>query len=341
MSFANKVLRLALLISVVALSLEINAQEETIEDVIQNALEDDGEHDAKAVLKMPSPRLYRGFSTAGFTELELLSYLLGDRRFEIRSWDYSRILEKKVSNGLRLSEALVETDKEVSRRVKAELETLGAFGFAAKNALGTAKGLPYDERSSLTLSFEIDSPGLAERFAMTSLRARIRDGETSPENLRAFIIEVSPPRPRGVLVDSEYQLASHVPASLVKGVYIGVPRDIDAGIKRNGDLKMRWLYLKVNSGRGSSQREPLRLEVYRVSYAKEKSDRVARIDNTLEIASSPHLILSPETLEKAFGSAVTGDPVLHSLVSAWRMARSHGGPPGLCSSLFGRQRASD
>lgn len=168
--------------------------------------------------------VFRGHSDPNFNLAGLAGLLRGSRDHELRSWNYSRALAKKLSSGQSSEVALAETDLEIAQSIERDIQRTSPWGYLVDQYNGTGAGKPIDTKSGTSLPGAVGEAalGTAMRYSIGQMREGRLNNKAS---YRPLVFEIDPAKAPGLpwAVDREFFFFSHVSGKAIKRIIIGVP----------------------------------------------------------------------------------------------------------------------
>lgn len=187
-----------------------------------------------------------------FSHEQMIAMLFGNRKFELRSWKFSKELEELTNSGVEFEQAVDIAEAKVLEAILTMVRAKGAEGYAEHQLHSTLKGLSVEQKKALDPTGVFFDAGEGAATAYSVVNAR----ELGLRDLS--VVRVDPQGSFGVPKTRdrrwggtlEYVLFSHVPWNQVQGL----------GLAKISD-KSNWLFLEVKSRR--SDGVPKEIEVYR------------------------------------------------------------------------------
>lgn len=172
--------------------------------------------------------LYRGAAYDQFDAGTVTRLLVGDSSAEIRSWDYSRLLEK---NRAKLSdewEAIRQTDQEIFQQIKSQVKTAKTpAAYADNQSVGTISGNDPAQKHATAIPFSATKGGAYYYTfaAWANIRTQIKkklnltDNDLQSRNIAKVFYVIDQLQPRAIPTCDEYYVLSHVPYKDMREVY--------------------------------------------------------------------------------------------------------------------------
>lgn len=195
--------------------------------------------------------LFRGITDPDYGEKELIGYLKGERKHELRSWNYTRIWQKLIQAGMSEVDATAQADLEIVREIQNDINALEVRypkrdtileKYFVEQVKGTFAGKPKDQKQSPMIPFyQGQAPIAINYYLMGDMRKQPKGA--SPLGI---LFKGKESVRRGFGFDGEYHVASHFPVSDLKGAYLAFPtknvQDRDFSV-----LHTAWYYVGVVS----------------------------------------------------------------------------------------------
>jgi len=188
--------------------------------------------------------IYRGNTDPKQSLYSLVRLLLGDRKSELRSWDYQRLLNKKLDSGLSYQQALVETDLDIANKIAAELGSKSAWDYVRAQVTGTVvKTDPSQMKQKTGSSIPTATFGDGWGKFHAGLYAGIQTQAATAVNSASIptVLEIDPSKVAGLPMRGEFFIFSHIPYSAIRGLFARIPQE--------GDRPVKWIYLLADSSR--------------------------------------------------------------------------------------------
>lgn len=170
---------------------------------------------------IPEPSLvFRGHTDPQFSLERIIRMLLGDRHYEIRSWEYSHVLNQKLNSGIRLEEAIIQSDIEIADRILAEFLKNNVSKYIQHQVKGTVVDKAPSKKYGTAIPSSMHGFGHAATYASIQLGRAVR---TSAESIW-MVIEIDARKAAGLPADfNEFYLFSHLPAQIINKATIRLP----------------------------------------------------------------------------------------------------------------------
>jgi hypothetical protein len=228
------------------------------------------------------PSVYRGFARTDFSVKSAVQLLVGNQDYMPASWDYTRLLNKKVQSGIKPIEAREQTKEEIAKSILLEIETLGLEEFLWNERYRSqqAKSLEQKEGKGSWYSPYLEN---AIEFALNNAG---HIAKSRGQKVPAIVVQVTSSSKNFIpFHEVEGLMVSHTIPNEIQGLFI----DLNTNTGSSGPT---WFYVKKDA-RG-------RLSVWSTATAKGKWHQTQSPETLLYDFGAPYLSSKFENLKMKY-----------------------------------------